>query len=212
MGGNPRTAIPDIGRPSDPGTSWVLGQLTPVRWEKTTALAACQEICQVAGYYLFADAGGTVRARQMERRPSDSAFRTFQRGVDLLVQGAPRRRQDGNQVKNQITVLGANTGGTPHGVFTTRPGVLSHDFFVNLLDMSTAWSKAADAPGVLEGRDRASGALKWTGTVVDLVFGSNSQLRAISEVYAAQDGAAAFVRDFVAAWDKVMNLGRYDPA
>jgi catalase-peroxidase len=111
-----------------------------------------------------------------------------------------------------LRVLGANTGGTPHGVFTGRPGVLSHDFFVNLLDMSTVWSRSAATPDVLEGRDRDSGALKWTGTVVDLVFGSNSQLRALSEVYAAQDGATAFVQDFVAAWAKVMELGRYDRA
>jgi catalase-peroxidase len=109
-----------------------------------------------------------------------------------------------------LRVLGANVGQARHGVFTQRPGTLSNDFFVNLLDMGTAWQRSAANPDVLEGRDRASGALRWTGTVVDLVFGSNAQLRAIAEVYACRDAQAAFVRDFVAAWDKVMNLDRYE--
>jgi catalase-peroxidase len=111
-----------------------------------------------------------------------------------------------------LRALGANVGQAPHGVFTERPGTLTNDFFVNLLDMNTAWQKSATAAGVLEGRDRASGELRWTGTVVDLVFGSNAQLRAIAEVYAARDAQPAFVRDFVAAWVKVMNLDRYDLA
>ncbi|MDR3772083.1 MAG: catalase/peroxidase HPI [Terracidiphilus sp.] len=106
--------------------------------------------------------------------------------------------------------LGANYGHSQHGVFTKRPGTLTNDFFVNLLDMNTKWQKSAASEGVLEGRDRATGALKWTGTVVDLVFGSNSQLRALAEVYASSDGQQAFVRDFVAAWSKVMNLDRFD--
>jgi catalase-peroxidase len=89
---------------------------------------------------------------------------------------------------------------------------LTNDFFVNLLDMNTKWQKAAASEGVLEGRDRASGELKWTGTVVDLVFGSNSQLRAIAEVYACSDSQQTFVKDFVAAWSKVMNADRYDLA
>lgn len=110
-----------------------------------------------------------------------------------------------------LRVLGANAGGTAHGVFTQRPGTLSNDFFVHLLDMRTAWQPTATA-GVLEGRDRASGALKWTGTVVDLVFGSNSQLRAIAEVYGSADAQTKFVQDFVAAWTKVMNLDRFDIA
>jgi catalase-peroxidase len=96
-------------------------------------------------------------------------------------------------------------------VFTTRPETLSNDFFVNLLDMRTKWSKASE-DGVLEGRDRSTGALKWAGTVVDLVFGSNSQLRALAEVYAASDAHQKFVQDFVAAWVKVMNLDRFDLA
>jgi len=109
-----------------------------------------------------------------------------------------------------MRVLGANAGQTQHGVFTARPGVLTNDFFVNLLDMGTQWSKSDAAEGVLEGRDRATGGLKWTATVVDLVFGSNSQLRALAEVYASADAQQAFVRDFVAAWNKVMDLDRYD--
>jgi len=109
-----------------------------------------------------------------------------------------------------LRALGANVGQTQHGVFTARPGVLTNDFFVNLLDMGTQWSKPDAAQGVLEGRDRATGGLKWTATVVDLVFGSNSQLRALAEVYASADARQAFVRDFVAAWSKVMDLDRYD--
>ncbi|MCO6484236.1 MAG: catalase/peroxidase HPI [Saprospiraceae bacterium] len=109
-----------------------------------------------------------------------------------------------------LRVLGANTGGSKHGVFTQRPGQLTNDFFVHLTDMGTVWHPAADNPDVFEGRDRKSGALKWTGTRVDLVFGSNSQLRALSEVYAQNDAKEKFVRDFVAAWNKVMHLDRFD--
>ncbi len=110
-----------------------------------------------------------------------------------------------------LRVLNINVGQTPHGVFTQRPGTLSNDFFINLLDMRTTWQKSA-TEGVLEGRDRSTGAVKWTGTVVDLVFGSNSQLRALAEVYAASDAQQTFVHDFVAAWNKVMNLDRFDLA
>ncbi len=111
-----------------------------------------------------------------------------------------------------LRALNANVGQARHGVFTQRPGTLSNDFFVNLLDMGTAWQPSATATGVLEGRSRATGELKWTGTVVDLVFGSNSQLRAIAEAYACSDSAPAFVAAFVAAWSKVMNLDRFDLA
>ncbi len=111
-----------------------------------------------------------------------------------------------------LRVLNANSGHSPLGVFTQRAETLTNDFFVNLLDMNTAWQKSATSAGVLEGRDRKTGELKWTGTVVDLVFGSNSQLRALAEVYASADGEAAFVHDFVAAWNKVMNLDRFDLA
>ena len=109
-----------------------------------------------------------------------------------------------------LRALNANVGRSQHGVFTKRPGTLTNDFFVNLLDMRTQWQKSATSEGVLEGRDRATGELRWTGTMVDLVFGSNSQLRALAEVYACSDSQQAFVRDFVAAWDKVMNLDRFD--
>jgi catalase-peroxidase len=108
-----------------------------------------------------------------------------------------------------LRALNTNVGQTPDGVFTTRPQTLVNDFFVNLLDMRTQWSKSA-TDGVLEGRDRSNGAVKWTGTVVDLIFGSNSQLRALAEVYATSDAQSKFVQDFVAAWTKVMNLDRFD--
>jgi catalase-peroxidase len=109
-----------------------------------------------------------------------------------------------------LRALDANFGHSKNGVFTKRPGTLTNDFFVNLLDMNTKWQKSAASAGVLEGRDRASGELKWTGTVVDLVFGSNAQLRALAEVYASSDGQEEFVREFVAVWSKVMNLDRFD--
>ena len=109
-----------------------------------------------------------------------------------------------------LRALNANFGQSEHGVFTKRPGTLTSDFFVNLLDMNTKWQKSAASEGVLEGRDRATGELKWTGTVVDLVFGSNSQLRALAEFYACADSEQTFVHDFVAAWSKVMNLDRFD--
>ena len=111
-----------------------------------------------------------------------------------------------------MRVLNANVAQAQHGVFTHRPETLTNDFFVNLLDMDTKWQKSTTAEDVLEGRGRASGEIKWTGTVADLVFGSNSQLRALAEVYACDDSQELFVRDFVAAWTKVMNLGRYDLA
>ncbi len=111
-----------------------------------------------------------------------------------------------------MRALNANVGQTQHGVFTRQAETLTNDFFVNLLDMRTQWQKSASSEDVLDGRDRTSGEVKWTGTVVDLVFGSNSQLRAIAEVYACSDSQPAFVQDFVAAWTKVMNLDRYDLA
>jgi catalase-peroxidase len=110
-----------------------------------------------------------------------------------------------------LRALNANFGKSQNGVFTTQPEALTNDFFVNLLDMNTKWQKSA-TPGVLEGTDRATGTPKWKATVVDLVFGSNSQLRATAEVYACSDSKKAFVNDFVAAWTKVMNLDRFDLA
>jgi catalase-peroxidase len=109
-----------------------------------------------------------------------------------------------------LRALNANVGRAAHGVFTKQAETLTNDFFVNLLDMGTTWQKSATSPAVLEGRDRGTGEIKWTGTVVDLVFGSNAQLRALAEVYASSDAQQAFVRDFVAAWTKVMNLDRFD--
>ncbi|HET6414569.1 MAG TPA: catalase/peroxidase HPI, partial [Anaeromyxobacter sp.] len=111
-----------------------------------------------------------------------------------------------------LRVLNANFGQSPHGVFTRRPEALTNDFFVNLLDMGTTWKAVSEAEDVFEGRDRRTGELKWTGTRVDLVFGSNAQLRALSEVYASSDGRRKFVHDFVAAFEKVMNLDRFDLA
>jgi|SRR5688572_14957105 len=111
-----------------------------------------------------------------------------------------------------LRVLNTNVGQSRHGVFTKRPEALTSDFFVNLLDMGTEWKATSDAKDVFEGRDRKTGELKWTGTRVDLVFGSNSQLRALAEVYGSSDSQEKFVRDFVAAWTKVMNLDRFDVA
>ncbi len=151
--------------------------------------------------------------------PSADGFRNYLRpglegrAAELLVDKAQLLTLSAPEMTvlvGGLRVLGANVGQAAHGVFTQRPGTLTNDFFVNLLDMRTQWQKSAAADGVLEGRDRATGALKWTATTVDLVFGSNAQLRAIAEVYACGDAQPAFVHDFVAAWTKVMNLDRYD--
>ena len=109
-----------------------------------------------------------------------------------------------------MRVLNTNFDQSQHGVFTRRPGTLTNDFFVNLLDLGTAWQAASDAQEVFEGRDRATGELRWTGTRADLIFGSNSELRALAEVYGCTDAREKFVKDFVAAWNKVMNLDRFD--
>ena len=111
-----------------------------------------------------------------------------------------------------MRMLGTNVNGAMHGVFTSKPEALTNDFFVNLLDMGTEWNAVSKDADVFEGRDRKTGKVKWTGTRVDLVFGSNSQLRALAEVYGSADSQEKFVHDFVAAWDKVMNLDRYDVA
>ena len=151
--------------------------------------------------------------------PTADGFRNYQRKEDrcpapeqmlerarLLTLTAPEM----TVLLGGLRVLGANVGQSPLGVFTGRPGALTNDFFVNLLDMGTEWRKHAQCDHIYEGRDRKTGAVKWTGTTVDLVFGSNSQLRAIAEVYACADSPQAFVCDFVAAWGKVMNLDRFD--
>jgi catalase-peroxidase len=109
-----------------------------------------------------------------------------------------------------LRVLGANAGPSKHGVFTDRPQTLTNDFFINLLDMGTQWHPSSGSEGVFEGRDRKTNELKWTGTRVDLIFGSHSQLRALAEAYACADSKEKFVNDFVAAWTKVMNLDRFD--
>jgi catalase-peroxidase len=111
-----------------------------------------------------------------------------------------------------LRMLGTNSSGSKHGVLTSKPGILTNDFFVNLLDMRTEWKPVSEAHDVFEGRDRKTGKVKGRGTRVDLVFGSNSQLRALAEVYASADAKEKFVKDFVAAWTKVMNLDRFDLA
>ena len=153
--------------------------------------------------------------------PAADGFRNYVRNgnaesaAELLVDRAQLLKLTAPEMTALVggmRVLDANFGQSKHGVFTNRPGTLTNDFFVNLLDMNTKWQKSASSEGVLEGNDRATGELKWTGTVVDLVFGSNSQLRAIAEVYACDDSQGAFVKDFAAAWGKAMNLDRYDLA
>jgi catalase-peroxidase len=126
--------------------------------------------------------------------------------ANLLTLSAPEMTALGGGLR----VLGTNTGGASTGVLTSRPGLLTNDFFVNLLDMGTEWSSTSEAQDAFEGRDRATGELRWTGSRADLVFGSNSELRALAEVYACDDAAETFVHDFVSAWDKVMNLDRFE--
>ena len=109
-----------------------------------------------------------------------------------------------------MRVLNANFDGSAHGVWTTRPEALTTDYFASLLDLGTKWSAASDAEDVFEGKERATGAAQWTGTRVDLIFGSNSELRALAEVYGCEDASKKFVQDFVAAWAKVMTLDRFD--
>src|SRR5205085_390869 len=153
--------------------------------------------------------------------PTADGFRNYQRKGDsrpapeLLLDRARQLTLTAPEMTvllGGLRVLNANFGQSPLGVFTERPGSLTTDFFVNLLDMGTEWRKSAMCEHFYEGRDRRTGEVKWTGTAVDLVFGSSSQLRAIAEVYACADSHQAFVRDFVAAWDKVMNLDRFDLA
>jgi len=152
--------------------------------------------------------------------PAADGFRNYRRADEvlsaetLLLDRAYMLRLTAPQMTvlvGGMRALDANSGGSRHGVFTDRPGTLTNDFFVNLLDMRTEWKPTGDDQ-VYEGRDRATGEVKWTATAADLVFGAHAQLRAFSEVYAASDGQERFVRDFVAAWDKVMNLDRFDLA
>jgi catalase-peroxidase len=151
--------------------------------------------------------------------PIADGFRNYIRkglegsAAELLVDKAQLMRLTAPEMTVLIggmRTLNANVGQSRHGVLTKRPEILTNDFFVNLLDMKTKWQKSATSEGVLEGHDRVTGQIKWTGTIVDLVFGSNSQLRALAEFYACSDSQQPFVRDFVAAWNKVMNLDRFD--
>ncbi len=153
--------------------------------------------------------------------PTADGFRNYLRkghesvAAELLVDRAQLMKLTAPEMTvlvGGMRVLNANVGKAQHGVFTKRPETLTNDFFVNLLDMRTKWQKSTTTAGVLEGLDRTTGVVKWAGTVVDLVFGSNSQLRALAEVYASSDSQALFLRDFVAAWNKVMNLDRFDLA
>jgi catalase-peroxidase len=151
--------------------------------------------------------------------PFADGFRNYQKGEskvsaeDMLIDRAQLLTLTAPEMTvliGGLRVLNTNVGKSKHGVFTQRPEALTNDFFVNLLDMGTEWQPISDAGDVFEGRDRKTHALKWTATRVDLVFGSNSQLRALAEVYASSDAQNKLVRDFVAAWTKVMNLDRFD--
>ncbi|MDA0662132.1 MAG: catalase-peroxidase, partial [Proteobacteria bacterium] len=151
--------------------------------------------------------------------PVADGFRNFQKAAysvpaeELLVDRAQLLTLTAPEMTALVggmRALNANTGQSPHGVLTKRPETLTNDFFVNLLDIGTVWKPVSGEGDVFEGRDRATGEVKWTGTRVDLVFGSNSQLRALSEVYGTADAQAKFVRDFVKAWDKVMRADRFD--
>ena len=166
---------------------------------------ATQEWTDVESFAVLEPAADGFRNYAKAGNGASAAEQLVER-ARLLTLGAP----EVTALVGGMRALNANTGQSAHGVFTSRPGTLTNDFFVNLLDMSTQWQAASD--GVFEGRDVSTGDVKWTATEVDLVFGSNSELRALAEVYGCDDGEAAFVSDFVAAWDKVMNLDRYDLA
>ena len=194
-------------------------------------LAGCagvEEAARAAGHVVqvpFAPGRTDASQEQTDRHsfavlePVADGFRNYQKteytlsAEELLVDRAQLMTLTAPEMTvlvGGMRVLDANYGQSRHGVFTTRPGTLTTDFFVNLLDMGTVWTPVSDAGDLFEGRDRATGALKWTATRVDLVFGSNSQLRALAEVHASDDGGALFVRAFVAAWAKVMNADRFD--
>ncbi len=168
---------------------------------------ASQEQTDVHSFAVLEPAADGFR-NYLRKGHEGSAAELFVDRAQLLTLTAPEM----TVLIGGLRALGANFGQSKHGVFTKQPETLTNDFFVNLLDMNTTWQKSATSPAVLEGRDRATGEMKWTGTVVDLVFGSNSQLRAIAEVYACSDSKEVFVKDFVAAWSKVMNADRFDLA
>ncbi len=168
---------------------------------------ASQEQTDVESFAVLEPAADGFR-NYLKTRYSVSAEELLVDKAQLLTLTAPEM----TVLVGGMRVLNANFGQSKHGVFTKQPETLTNDFFVNLLDMGTTWKAASDAGDVFEGRYRATGELKWTGTRADLIFGSNSQLRALAEVYACDDAKAAFVRDFVAAWNKVMNADRFDLA
>ena len=190
-------------------------------------VAAIEAAAQKGGYSLtvpFTPGRGDATAEQTDvesfavLEPVADGFRNYIRkgheaaAAELLIDKASLLTLTAPEMTALIgglRALGANAGHSPHGVLTQRPGTLSNDFFVNLLDMRTAWQRSDADQNVFEGRDRKTGAVKWTATVADLVFGSNAQLRALAEVYAAADGEADLVRDFVAAWNKIMQLDRF---
>ena len=147
---------------------------------------------------------GYVKARELP----DGANAPVNAGGNFILGPTHNPAPEMTVLVGGLRSLGATFGGSANGVFTDRPGTLGNDFFVNLLDMRTEWQPVG--PNLYEGRDRASGERRWTATAVDLVFGANSQLRALAEFYACDDAEAQFVRDFVSAWDKVMNLDRFD--
>ncbi len=189
--------------------------------------AAIEEAAQRAGHEIRVPfSPGRTDATQEQTdvetfsvlEPTADGFRNYfrpgdkRRPEELLIDRASRLALTAPEMTALIgglRVLGANAGDTDHGVFTGHSGSLTNDFFVNLLDMGTVWS-ASSIEHLYEGRDRDTGEIKWTGTAVDLIFGSHSQLRALAEVYASNDGQEKFVEDFVAAWHKVMNLDRFD--
>jgi catalase-peroxidase len=151
--------------------------------------------------------------------PKADGFRNYQKGryaasaEELLIDKAQLLTLTAPEMTvllGGMRVMNTNVGQTRHGVFTTNPEALTNDFFVNLLDMGTEWKPISEDADVFEGRDRRTGAARWTGTRVDLIFGSNAQLRALAEVYASADRQVKFIQDFVAAWAKVMNLDRFD--
>jgi catalase-peroxidase len=168
---------------------------------------ASQEQTDVASFAVLEPVADGLRNYQ-KARYSVSAEELLVDKAQLLTLTAPEM----TVLVGGMRVLNANYGQTQHGVFTKRPGTLTNDFFLNLLDMGTTWNATSEDKDVFEGRERATGELKWTGTRVDLIFGSNSQLRALAEVYASSDAQVKFVHDFVAAWSKVMNLDRFDLA
>jgi catalase-peroxidase len=152
-------------------------------------------------------------------KPEADGFRNYRRTAftvsdeEMLIDKAQLLQLSAPQMSvlvGGLRVLGANHGQSSHGVFTNRPGQLTNDFFVNLVDLNTEWKPATADADVFEGRDRGTGEVKWTGTRVDLIFGSNSQLRAVAEVYAQDGSERKFVTDFIAAWDKVMSADRFD--